>query len=81
MVAQTRAVLDAYAAAGGGYREEVRPGVGHSPHLEEPDVFLGLLLGLVDSAVVVVDADAARAGATPPAPAQTEPSAPLEVQP
>jgi len=81
MVAQTRAVLDAYAAAGGRYREEVRPGVGHSPHLEEPDVFLGLLLGLVDTAVADVDAAAARADATPPAPAQTEPSAPLEVQP
>ncbi|WP_435735311.1 alpha/beta fold hydrolase [Cellulosimicrobium sp. PMB13] len=73
MVAQTRAVLDAYAAAGGAYREEVRPGVGHSPHLEEPDVFLRLLVRLVDDA-------AARARATPPAPAQTEPSAPLEVQ-
>ncbi|SIQ46447.1 Alpha/beta hydrolase family protein [Cellulosimicrobium aquatile] len=82
MVAQTRAVLDAYAAAGGRYREEVRPGVGHSPHLEEPDVFLGLLLGLVDTAVADVDAAAAaRAGTTPPAPAQTPPSAPLEVQP
>ena len=79
MVAQTRAVLDAYAAAGGRYREEVRPGVGHSPHLEEPDVFLGLLLGLVDGAVA--GTTTVRAGTTPPAPAQTPPSAPLEVQP
>jgi pimeloyl-ACP methyl ester carboxylesterase len=37
MVSQTRAVLDAYAKAGGTYRELVLPGVGHSPHLEAPD--------------------------------------------
>lgn len=36
MVTQTRAVLDAYAAAGGSYREVVFEGVGHSPHLERP---------------------------------------------
>lgn len=37
MVAQTRAVLERYAAAGGSYRELTLPGVGHSPHLEAPD--------------------------------------------
>ncbi|WP_313565159.1 alpha/beta hydrolase [Mobilicoccus sp.] len=34
MIAQTRAVLEAYRAAGGSYRELCLPGVGHSPHLE-----------------------------------------------
>lgn len=34
MIAQTRAVLDRYAQAGGSYDELVLPGVGHSPHLE-----------------------------------------------
>lgn len=38
MVAQTRALLDAYADAGGSYSEVVLPGVGHSPHVEAPDV-------------------------------------------
>lgn len=39
MLAQTRSVLDRYAAAGGRYREVVLPGVGHSPHIEAPAVF------------------------------------------
>jgi pimeloyl-ACP methyl ester carboxylesterase len=43
MVAQTRAVLDAYAAAGGTYREAVIPDCGHSPHLEKPAEFLSEL--------------------------------------
>ncbi|PRY51029.1 pimeloyl-ACP methyl ester carboxylesterase [Geodermatophilus tzadiensis] len=44
MVAQTRAVLDRYAAAGGTYREVVLPGVGHSPHVERPQEFAVALL-------------------------------------
>nr|WP_236831600.1 alpha/beta fold hydrolase [Blastococcus sp. KM273128] len=44
MVAQTRAVLERYAAAGGGYREVVLPGVGHSPHVERPQKFVVALL-------------------------------------
>lgn len=43
MIAQTRAVLDAYRAAGGKVREEVIPDVGHSPHIEAAEVVLGLL--------------------------------------
>lgn len=39
MIAQTRAVLDAYAAAGGEVREELFVGCGHSPHLEDPERF------------------------------------------
>jgi pimeloyl-ACP methyl ester carboxylesterase len=44
MVAQTRAVLDRYAAAGGAYREVVLEGVGHSPHVERPEAFTAVLL-------------------------------------
>ena len=43
MVAQTRAVLDRYAAAGGRYQEVVLPGCGHSPHLERPAEFTAAL--------------------------------------
>jgi len=39
MVAQTRAVLERYQAAGGRYQEEVIPAAGHTPYLERPDVF------------------------------------------
>lgn len=44
MIAQTRQVFDAYAAAGGRVREIVWPGVGHSPHLERPEEFRTALL-------------------------------------
>lgn len=37
MVSQTRAVLDAYRAAGGAVTELLLEGCGHSPHLEYPD--------------------------------------------
>ena len=37
MKAQTRAVLDAYAANGGRYSELALDNCGHSPHLEHPD--------------------------------------------
>ncbi|WP_207947753.1 alpha/beta fold hydrolase [Occultella glacieicola] len=43
MVAQTRTVLDAYAAAGGTYHEVLFEGAGHSPHLERPAEFLNAL--------------------------------------
>lgn len=43
MVAQTRAVLERYAAAGGTFDEIAIPGTGHSPHLEKPAEFLAAL--------------------------------------
>ncbi|HEY8379630.1 MAG TPA: alpha/beta hydrolase [Nannocystis sp.] len=43
MIGQMRAVLDAYAAAGGQVREEVLENCGHSPHLEHPKRFLALV--------------------------------------
>ncbi|HEY2669677.1 MAG TPA: alpha/beta fold hydrolase [Rugosimonospora sp.] len=49
MVAQTRAVLDRYAAAGGSYTELVYAGCGHSPHVERPVDFAAALLKLVAS--------------------------------
>jgi pimeloyl-ACP methyl ester carboxylesterase len=48
MIGQVRAVLDAYRAAGGKVREEVLPGVGHSPSIEAPDAFLRLLLSSLE---------------------------------
>jgi len=50
MLAQTRAVLDAYAANGGSYEEVVFEGAGHSPHLEDPARFRELLLQHVAAA-------------------------------
>ncbi|MEV4558715.1 alpha/beta hydrolase [Kitasatospora sp. NPDC049285] len=44
MVAQTRAALDRYAAAGGTVREVVVEGAGHSVHLERPKEFLAALV-------------------------------------
>ena len=49
MIAQTRAVLDAYAAGGGAYREVVFEDAGHSPHLEDPARFQQLLLEHVEA--------------------------------
>lgn len=43
MIAQTRDVLERYAAAGGEVREEVFEGAGHSPHLEDPERFVRVL--------------------------------------
>ncbi len=48
MVAQTRSVLDRYAATGGAYREVVLAGVGHSPHVERPQEFAVALLEHLD---------------------------------
>lgn len=50
MVSQTRAVLEAYAAAGGSYREEVLEGCGHTPHVERPEEFQKLLFGSIGDA-------------------------------
>ena len=48
MVAQTRSVLDRYAATGWAYREVVLPDVGHSPHVERPQEFVVALLEHLD---------------------------------
>ncbi|WP_286329360.1 hypothetical protein [Agromyces marinus] len=47
MVAQTRAVLEAYAERGGAYREAVFEASGHSPLLEEPERFVAELVAQV----------------------------------
>jgi pimeloyl-ACP methyl ester carboxylesterase len=47
MVAQTRAVLQRYAAAGGSFTEVLLDGCGHSPHIERPSEFLEALVSLV----------------------------------
>lgn len=39
MLAQTRAVLDQYAANGGSYKEKVIADAGHSPYLDQPEAF------------------------------------------
>lgn len=41
MIGQMRALLEQYQAAGGTYQEVVLEGVGHSPFIEQPEVFLG----------------------------------------
>jgi pimeloyl-ACP methyl ester carboxylesterase len=43
MIAQTRAVLEQYAANGGSYREEVFAECGHTPYIEKPEEFRALL--------------------------------------
>mgnify|MGYP001054984776 CR=1 FL=1 len=43
MVGQTRAVLEAYKANGGSYREEVFADCGHAPHIEHAERFNALL--------------------------------------
>ena len=39
MIAQTRALLERYAAAGGSFEEVVIEDAGHVPFLEKPQVF------------------------------------------
>jgi pimeloyl-ACP methyl ester carboxylesterase len=48
MIAQTRALFERYAEAGGRYREVVFPEVGHSPHVERPQEFVVALLEHLD---------------------------------
>jgi pimeloyl-ACP methyl ester carboxylesterase len=43
MLAQTRDLLDRYAAAGGRYRETVIADSGHGPHLDQPEQFQAAL--------------------------------------
>lgn len=43
MIAQTRAVLERYAANGGSIREVALPDAGHAPHLDEADTFVAEL--------------------------------------
>lgn len=43
MVQQTRRLLEAYAAAGGSYREQVFAGTGHFPFTQRPEEFAALL--------------------------------------
>lgn len=47
MNAQTRDMLEAYAANGGSYTEEVFADVGHSPHVERPERFRSVLTGFL----------------------------------
>ncbi|MFK0229413.1 alpha/beta fold hydrolase [Streptomyces sp. NPDC090303] len=49
MIAQTRHVLDRYAAAGGAVREVAVPGAGHSVHLERPEEFGKALLEVLSA--------------------------------
>lgn len=50
MIAQTRAVLDAFAERGGRYREVVVGGAGHAPYLEKLPVTLEALVPHLDGA-------------------------------
>jgi pimeloyl-ACP methyl ester carboxylesterase len=50
MVAQTRAVLNGYAVAGGRYREAVIEDAGHGLHLDQPEQFLAQLRDHLTSA-------------------------------
>jgi pimeloyl-ACP methyl ester carboxylesterase len=49
MIAQTRAVLDAYREAGGQVTELALQDCGHSPHLEHPDRFVAAVVGQLTS--------------------------------
>jgi pimeloyl-ACP methyl ester carboxylesterase len=47
MIGQTRAVLEKYAAAGGWSNEVVMEDTGHSPFIEQPDVFNSIFHGFL----------------------------------
>ena len=47
MLAQTRAVLERYQANGGRYQEVVIADAGHSPHIEQPEAFMGAFLSFL----------------------------------
>jgi pimeloyl-ACP methyl ester carboxylesterase len=47
MVQQIRAVLNAYQSRGGKYKEVVIKNCGHSPHVEQPEVFCRQLIGFL----------------------------------
>ncbi|MGH2544006.1 MAG: alpha/beta hydrolase [Ardenticatenaceae bacterium] len=51
MVSQTRAVLDQYTANGGRYWEAVFPDTGHTPYLEQPQIFMERFLNHLRAAV------------------------------
>lgn len=48
MISQTRDVLSAYRVAGGDVSEVTLPGVGHSPHLEQPEEFARAFLARIN---------------------------------
>lgn len=48
MIAQVRAVLKGYQDSGGSYREEVIAGCGHSPHVEQPELFQNLVFSFLE---------------------------------
>ncbi len=48
MIAQTRAVFDAYAANGGSVTESLYENCGHSPHIEHPDRFLAEMMDFLN---------------------------------
>lgn len=49
MIAQTRAVMDAYVAGGGSVTESLYEDCGHSPHIEQPDRFLAEMMDFLNS--------------------------------
>lgn len=73
MLGQLRAVLDRYAANGGGYREQVIADCGHSPHLEHPAEVLALLRGVLSAGAATtvppLVAEPGQAAAAPGEPA------------
>lgn len=50
MVSQTRAVLDQYRANGGSYAEQVIENTGHTPYIEQPDIFMKIMLAHLQAA-------------------------------
>ncbi len=48
MIAQTKAVMDAYVAGGGSVTESLYENCGHSPHIEHPDRFLAEMMAFLN---------------------------------